>query len=111
MVNHHLRAGFLWFLGRVTSTGDQQHALSLVSAEACNPHGDFSTSWVHPGGVLRLEKGTDCGMTAAELWLSQAKIAEEEGLSSHPGCAKGAVKLVYIRILHQITNVCIQSCS
>ena len=27
------------------------------------------------GGVLRLEKGTDCGLTAVELWLSRAYIA------------------------------------
>ena len=50
------------------------------------------------GGVLSLEKGTDCGPTAGELWLSRAKIAGKEGPSSHYECAKGAVKLVYIRI-------------
>ena len=26
--------------------------------------------WVGGGGVLGLEKGTDCGPSAAELWLS-----------------------------------------
>ena len=51
-------------------------------------------------GVLSLEKGTNCGPTAAELWLSRTKIAKKEGLSRHYECALGAVKLVYIRILH-----------
>ena len=27
------------------------------------------------GGVLSLEKGTDCGLTATELWLSRDNIA------------------------------------
>ena len=31
------------------------------------------------GGVLGLEKGTDCG----QLWLSRANNAKKEGLSSH----------------------------
>ena len=35
------------------------------------------------GGILSLEKGTDCGPTAGEVWLSRAKIAKKEGLSSH----------------------------
>ena len=35
------------------------------------------------GGVLSLEKGIDCGPTATELWLSQAKVVKKEGLSSH----------------------------
>ena len=34
------------------------------------------------GGVLSLEKDIECGLTAAELWLPRAKIAEKEGLSS-----------------------------
>ena len=34
-------------------------------------------------GVLGLEKGTDCGPSAAELWLSQANNAKKGGLSSH----------------------------
>ena len=33
-------------------------------------------------GGVGLEKGTDCGLSAAELWLSHAKIAKKEGLSS-----------------------------
>ena len=57
--------------------------------------------------IVSLEKGTDCGLTAVELWLLRAKIAKKEGLSSHYKCAKGAVKRVYTRILHQITNACI----
>ena len=36
-----------------------------------------------PGGVLDLEKGTDCGLSAAELWLSRANNAKKGGLSSH----------------------------
>ena len=39
------------------------------------------------GGVLSLEKGTDCGPTAAELWLLRANIPKKEGLSSHYECA------------------------
>ena len=35
------------------------------------------------GGVLGLEKGTDCGPSAAELWLSRANNAKKGGLSSH----------------------------
>ena len=62
------------------------------------------------GGVLSLEKGIDCGPTAGELWLSQANIAKKEELFSHFECV-GSVKLVYIKVLCQITNVCIQSCS
>ena len=38
------------------------------------------------GGLLGLEKGTDCGPTATELWLSQANIAKKDGLSSHYDC-------------------------
>ena len=34
-------------------------------------------------GVLSLEKGTNCGLTATELQPSQAKFAKKEGLSSH----------------------------
>ena len=40
-----------------------------------------------PRGVLSLKKGTDCGPTAAELWLLRAKIDKKEGLSSHYKCA------------------------
>ena len=32
-----------------------------------------STCCADPGGVLGLEKGTDCGPSAAELWLSLKK--------------------------------------
>ena len=38
------------------------------------------------GGVLGLEKGTDCGPTAAELWLSRPKMANK----------RGAVLLLYL---------------
>ena len=36
-----------------------------------------------PGGVLGLEKDTDCGPTAAELCLSRPKMAKKRGLSSY----------------------------
>ena len=39
------------------------------------------------GGVLSLEKGTDCRPTAAELWLLRVNIAKKEGRSSHYECA------------------------
>ena len=35
------------------------------------------------GGVLSLEKGTNCGPTAGELWLSQPTTAKKGGLSSY----------------------------
>ena len=35
------------------------------------------------GGVLSLEKGTDCGPTDAEGWLSRPKMAKKRGLSSY----------------------------
>ena len=46
------------------------------------------TSATHPGGegVLDLEKGTNCGPTAAERWwwLSQPEMAKKKGgLSSY----------------------------
>ena len=37
------------------------------------------------GGILSLEKGIDCGPTAAERWLSRANIAKKK-LSSHCKC-------------------------
>ena len=30
------------------------------------------------GGVLCLEKGSDCGLTAAELWLSRSNISKKK---------------------------------
>ena len=36
-----------------------------------------------PGGVLSLEKGTDCGPTAGERWLSRPATAKKGGLSSY----------------------------
>ena len=43
----------------------------------------LSQKWggCQPGGVLGLEKGTDCGLNAAEL--SRANNAKKGGLSSH----------------------------
>ena len=35
------------------------------------------------GGVLGLEKGTDCGPTTAKRWLSQPKMAKKGRLSSY----------------------------
>ena len=35
------------------------------------------------GGVLGLEKGTNCGPTAAERWLSRRQMAKKGGLSSY----------------------------
>ena len=35
------------------------------------------------GGVLGLEKGTNCGPTAAERWLSRREMAKKGGLSSY----------------------------
>ena len=36
-----------------------------------------------PGGVLGLEKGTNCGLTAAERWLLRREMAKKGGLSSY----------------------------
>ena len=38
---------------------------------------------IRPGGVLGLEKGTDCSPTAAERWLLRPKMAKKRGLSSY----------------------------
>ena len=35
------------------------------------------------GGVLGLEKGTNCSPTAAERWLSRHEMAKKGGLSSY----------------------------
>ena len=35
------------------------------------------------GGVLGFEKGTNCGPTAAEWWLSRHEMAKKGGLSSY----------------------------
>ena len=52
-----------------------------------NLEGIGNLSRVGGGGVLSLEKGTDCGPTATELWLSRAKIVKKGELSSHYECA------------------------
>ena len=35
------------------------------------------------GGLLGLEKGTNCGPIAAEQWLSQREMAKKGGVSSY----------------------------
>ena len=36
--------------------------------------------WIRsPGGLLSLEKGTNCSRTSQELWLSRAKMATKRG--------------------------------
>ena len=37
------------------------------------------------GGVIGLEKGTDCGPTAVERWLSRPKMAKKRGLRGRVG--------------------------
>ena len=39
--------------------------------------------WFTPGGVLSLEKGTNCGPTAGERWLLRPATAKKGGLSSY----------------------------
>ena len=46
--------------------------------EYCGPH-----TAPGGGGVLSLEKGTDCGPTAGEWWLSRPGTAKNGGLSSY----------------------------
>ena len=41
------------------------------------------TPWPGGVGVLGLEKGTNCGPTAAERWQSRREIAKKGGLSSY----------------------------
>ena len=67
-------------IGEHTSAGVSSSVMVCWHRASCS----YCTSVVslNPwgGGVLRLEKGT-------ELWLSRAKIAKKEGLSSHHECA------------------------
>ena len=39
--------------------------------------------WLWAGGALSLEKGTNCGPTAAERWLLKREMAKRRGLSSY----------------------------
>ena len=52
------------------------------------------------GGVLGLEKGTDCGPSAAELWLLQANNAKKGGCPVIIDDYRKLSYYVYIRILH-----------
>ena len=63
------------------------------------------------GGVLGPEKGTDCGPTAAELWLSRPKMAKKRGCPPIIFDKRRSVRVFASNILHQITIVCIQICS
>ena len=93
-------------------SGLETQGLALCDGKGpAPPHGLHSMVPEGGGGVLSLEKGTDCAPTGTELWLSRANIAKKEGLPSRSTCQYGAVQFVCIRILHQITNVCMQSCS
>ena len=57
------------------------------------------------GRVLGLEKGTDCGPTAAELWMSRPKMAKKKK-GGGGGCLliilynKGTVRIFASNILH-----------
>ena len=68
------------------------------------------------GGVLGLEKGTNCGLAAAERCLSQPKMAKKKK-GGGGGCPliilynRGAVRVFASKFPHQITIVCIQICS
>ena len=68
-------------------------------------------AWILPegGGVLGLEKGTNCGPTAAERWLSRREMAKKGGLllyckirelsdSLHPIFYIIIITIVYIHI-------------
>ena len=50
-------------------------------------------SYIVPGGggVLSVQKGTDCGPTAGEWWLSRPETAKKRG-------GGGAVLILYCRI-------------
>ena len=60
------------------------------------------------GGGLGLEKGTNCGLTAAEQWLSQHEMAKKGGLSSYYIVRAVRVLAIFYII---ITIVYIQICS
>ena len=63
------------------------------------------------GGVLSLEKGTNCSPTAAERWLSRREMAKKRGCPLIILQDKGAVRVFASNILHHITIVYIQICS
>ena len=76
-------------IGEHTSAGVSSSVMVCWHRVSCS----YCTSVVslNPGkggGILRLEKGTDCGgPTAAELWLSRAKIVKMRGCGCHYECA------------------------
>ena len=63
------------------------------------------------GGVLCLEKGTICGPTDAERWLSQREMAKKGGCPLIILYDKGVVRFFASNILYHITSVYIQICS
>ena len=63
------------------------------------------------GGVLGLEKGTICGPTDAERWLSQREMAKKGGCPLIILYDKGVVRFFASNILYHITSVYIQICS
>ena len=63
------------------------------------------------GGVLGLEKGTNCGSTDAEWWLSRREMAKRGGCPLIILQDKGTVRVFASNILHHITIVYIQICS
>ena len=52
------------------------------------------------GGVLGLEKGTDCGPTAAERWLLRPKMAKKRGAVLLSYCIIGGLSEYLHPIFH-----------
>ena len=63
------------------------------------------------GGVLGLEKGTDCGPIARTCGCCDLRWLKKGGCPLIIFDKRGAVRVFASNILHQIPIVCIQICS
>ena len=57
------------------------------------------------GGALGMEKGTDCGLTATERWLSQAYLAKKKNKKKRE--KKGVGTCPVIIIAHRDLSNCL----
>ena len=61
-----------------------------------------------PGGLLGLEKGTNCGPTSLELWLSRADVAKKGAVKVIISSQRVSVTVLNVNVLDQII-VCMTS--